>query len=78
MTKPKKLKVEFAPGCFDSWDGTQEELDELIQQITALAESGELNENSQPVTDESLAEMDVEERDILLAALDREHKRSLQ
>lgn len=79
MTKSKKLKVEFAPGCFDSWDGTQEELDELVKHITALAASGELDEHSQPVTEETLAELDPEERDILLTALKQEtHKRSLQ
>lgn len=78
MTKSKKPKVEFAPGCFDSWDGTQEELDELIQHITTLAESGQLDEHSQPVTEESLAEMDQQTRDILLQALDQAHKRTLQ
>ena len=29
----KKVKVEFAPGCFDSFEGTQEELDALQQEI---------------------------------------------
>ena len=33
-------------GCFDEFDGTQEELNELIAQITELAESGELLENA--------------------------------
>ena len=31
MNKP--LKVEFAPGCFDNFDGTQEELDGLMTEI---------------------------------------------
>lgn len=31
MNKP--LKIEFAPGCFDSFEGTQEELDALIKEI---------------------------------------------
>jgi hypothetical protein len=31
MNKP--LKVEFAPGCFDNFDGTQEELDGLMAEI---------------------------------------------
>ena len=26
----KKLKIEFAPGCFDHFEGSQEELDDLI------------------------------------------------
>ena len=25
----KDLKIQFAPGCFDSFEGTQEELDKL-------------------------------------------------
>ena len=45
----KKLKIEFAPGCFDSFDGTQEELDSLIAQLTQQVESGELMEKSTPV-----------------------------
>jgi hypothetical protein len=28
-----KLKIEFAPGCFDHFEGSQEELDELIKSI---------------------------------------------
>lgn len=27
------LKVIFAPGCFDTFDGTQEELDQLMAEI---------------------------------------------
>jgi hypothetical protein len=45
----KKIKVEFAPGAFDNFDGTQEELDELIAEITRMAESGEILENSHPI-----------------------------
>ena len=36
MTEEKKLTVEFAPGAFDSFDGTQEELDEMIAEITTM------------------------------------------
>jgi hypothetical protein len=42
----KKLKVEFAPGCFDDFDGTQQELDELVAEIHRLVETGEIFENS--------------------------------
>lgn len=49
MTTPKKLKIEFAPGCFDSFEGTQEELDALIAELTSQVESGELMERSVPV-----------------------------
>jgi hypothetical protein len=51
MHEPKKVVVEFAPGCFDDFDGTQEELDSLIEEIKRMAESGEMFENSQPVED---------------------------
>jgi hypothetical protein len=33
MTEPKKITIEFAPGAFDSFDGTQEELDALQQEL---------------------------------------------
>lgn len=46
-----KVKVTFAPGCFDSFDGSQEELDELVAEITRLAESGELMEESVDISD---------------------------
>lgn len=45
----KPIELIFAPGCFDSFDGTQEELDELIEQIKKMAETGELFEQSTPV-----------------------------
>lgn len=28
------MKVKFATGCFDNFEGTQEELDKLISEIT--------------------------------------------
>lgn len=50
----KKIEIIFAPGCFDNFEGTQEELDAMIQQIKDMAESGELFENSAPVDIEDL------------------------
>lgn len=38
MTEEKKMKVEFAPGCFDNFEGTQEELDDFIKEITSMFE----------------------------------------
>ena len=54
MTKSKKIegmaevedlpdgtvKINFAPGCFDEFDGTQEELDEAIKLITEMLTDG--------------------------------------
>lgn len=45
----KPIEVLFAPGCFDNFEGTQEELDELIRQIKDMAESGTLFDNSTPM-----------------------------
>lgn len=45
----KKLKLEFAPGAFDNFEGTQEELDELIAAIKQMMDDGTLFENSEPV-----------------------------
>ena len=30
----KEMKIVFAPGCFDGFEGTQEELDALMKDIT--------------------------------------------
>ena len=52
----KPIEIVFAPGCFDNFDGTQEELEELIQQIRDMANSGELLEKGTLVT---MDEMDI-------------------
>lgn len=57
MTDDKKLKVEFAPGCFDNFEGTQEELDEMIAEIMRMAETGELAEHSTQMTEEEFNEL---------------------
>jgi hypothetical protein len=41
----------FAPGCFDKFAGSQEELDELIQQIKEMALTGELFNQSEDIQD---------------------------
>lgn len=51
----KKFRIEFAPGAFDSFEGTQAELDEVIAQIEqAFAEMSEEELNS----DESLIDLE--------------------
>lgn len=42
----ENIKVEFAPGCFNDFEGTQEELDALVQQIKTMALNGQLLESS--------------------------------
>ena len=47
MSEDKKpIEVVFAPGCFDTFEGSQEELDELMLEIQRLAASGELAERA--------------------------------
>ena len=57
MTQSKKPEIVFAPGCFDNFDGTQEELQELIASIHQMAEDGTLFENSEPVDDDEVEEI---------------------
>lgn len=47
-----KLKIVFAEGCFDGFEGTQEELDELIADLNKQLEDGTLFDNSVPVSEE--------------------------
>ena len=78
MTEKRPLKVIFDPGCFDNFDGTQEELDEFVKQIQEFAESGLLFENSVDLTDEDIEELDEETRQQIIRALERgDDKRSL-
>lgn len=60
MNDKKTPEIIFAPGCFDSFEGTQEELDALILEIQTMAESGELFEKSTPVDVDELDDEDLE------------------
>ena len=72
MTKKKQIKIEFAPGAFDSFEGTQEELDAFIAELQRMAESGELEEHSQSLDDdEAWQELTEEEQAIISAALNQ-------
>jgi hypothetical protein len=65
----KKLKIEFAPGCFDSFDGTQEELNELVAEIQRMAETGELFEKSNPLDIDEMIDEEPEVAERILKAL---------
>ena len=56
----KDLKIEFAPGCFDNFEGTQEELDELVNEIRRLIDTGELFEKAVPFDMDDLDIEDIE------------------
>ena len=62
-----KYKITFAEGCFDEFDGTQEELDQLVAMLTEMAESGELAEKGVPL--DELEEIEDEVLDEILPML---------
>lgn len=68
----KDIKLVFAPGCFDNFEGTQEELDEMIQHIKAAFESGELLENAEEVDMIELAEEDPDLFDHISEAISKD------
>ena len=80
MTDEKKaLTLEFAPGCFDGFEGTQEELDDLMAEIQRMFDSGEMEANATPVDIDELIEEEPEYAMRLMQALtDEEPKRNLQ
>ena len=84
MTEENKpTKIEFAPGCFDNFEGTQEELDGLIAEIQRMFESGEIAENSTELDLDALMEEDPEYAEKVIQALSSESleedfKRNLQ
>jgi hypothetical protein len=70
MEDDKKLKIEFAPGCFDFFEGTQEELDALVATITESVESGVFLENSEPLDLDELSENDPDLYEKIMKALE--------
>jgi hypothetical protein len=83
----KPIQIEFAPGAFDHFEGTQEELDELIAEVQKMFEGKtreEIAAMSRPLdiddiedlpkeTKEQLARIFLEDEDI-----PTEVKRNLQ
>ena len=51
MTKDVEVKVVFAKGSMDDFDGTQEELDALVAEIKEMATNGAF-EDAIPITEE--------------------------
>ena len=52
-----KLKVVFTEGCFDSFEGTPEELAELVAEIQKMADDGTIMDDAIPLTDEEELEL---------------------
>jgi hypothetical protein len=84
MTNQKKeVKVEFAPGAFDDFDGSQEELDNLQAEILSMFSNltpEELEARSQPVDFEEMIENgEIAEVEKIIQALgNRDVPRKLQ
>jgi len=55
----KELEIVFVPGCFDHFDGTQEELDELMEQIKEMFTSGEALTKAIPLSEDDLSEEEI-------------------
>ncbi len=81
MTEEKKMKIEFAPGCFDNFEGTQEELDKMvadIQDLFANKSREEIEAMSRPISVDELLEdesiSDDEFENILQALVGRDDR----
>jgi len=75
----KELKIQFAPGAFDHFDGTQEELDEMVAEIQKMFEgksAEEIKAMSRPLSEEDYD--DLPEEVLLQLMSDNEVKRNLQ
>lgn len=69
MTEKKPLKIEFAPGCFDNFEGTQEELDEMIKEVTDFFNNNSMDDIkalSVPIDDLNIDSLTPEEQKELL------------
>jgi hypothetical protein len=66
----EKPKIVFAPGCFDNFDGTQEELNEFVKMLGDMVESGEIFEKAVPMTEESFNELPEEAQRQLTMGID--------
>ena len=58
MTKDIELKVVFAKGSMDDFDGTQEELDALVAEIKEMVANGAFAD-AIPITEEEEEELNL-------------------
>ncbi len=47
-----EMKIVFMEGCFDDFEGTQEELNELIADLNKQLQDGTLLLNAEPLSEE--------------------------
>jgi len=70
MTKKKSEGVIFEEGWADNLELTQEEYDDLIEEIKQLVATGEIFENSTPIE-----ELPLEEQEEILEQINRKNIR---
>lgn len=70
MNQKKPPQVIFSPGCFDNFEGTQEDLDGLVAEIQRLVESGELLERSTPLEEADIDSLPESLKQEILKELD--------
>lgn len=70
MDQNKTPKIVFAEGCFDNFEGTQQELDQLILDIQTMIESGALFEKAQPLSEVDLDSLPESLRQEILREMD--------
>ena len=47
-----EMKIVFMEGCFDDFEGTQDELNELIAELNKQLQDGSLLMNAEPLSEE--------------------------
>jgi hypothetical protein len=47
----------FSEGCFDNFEGTQEELEAFMDHVVEMFESGEAFEKAEPLDDEAIEQL---------------------
>ena len=53
----KEIKIVFSPGCFDNFDGSQEELDQLVKDIQDMLSDGSLFDEAKLLTEDDLDDL---------------------
>lgn len=69
-----RRKIVFSPGSFDSFEGTQEELNDLVEKITESLQKSQFEESISAWNLDELAEIDP---DVAEAILSNPTKRTL-
>jgi hypothetical protein len=82
MSDKKQMKVVFSPGCFDHFEGSQEELDAFVAEIqgvfTNMTEEELLAQSTQLTFEDFMDEGNEEELLAMLEAIENNQGRTLQ